>query len=118
LVAAWERLALTAFKAASKVPGLTYQSDVEDEDGFLNSREGIDVSGLFGKKRKKAEPASAPPPGATGEPSYLGDTARMEVVLSGRRQLADGELLVERLPSVRPDGKVDTLYFILQARLR
>jgi hypothetical protein len=119
LISAWERVALRAFKAASKVPGITYQSDVEDEDGFLNSREGIDVGGLFGKKRKKAAPEEAPQPqAATGEPSYLGDTARMEVVLSGRRQLADGELFVERLPSVRPDGKVDTLYFILQARLR
>jgi hypothetical protein len=119
----WERVAVKAFNLARVLPGVGYENQEPDEDGFVNTSGGSDVSRLFKRKRKddpagkapvdtgKNGKASAPVP--LPEPSYLADTARREVEFRGTTFCRGGQLVIHARPfsDQREEG---ILYLILQ----
>lgn len=115
----WERVAVKAFNLARALPGVGYESQEPDEDGFVNTTGGSDVSRLF-KRKRKDEPAGA---GKTGkaaapvpvpEPSYLADTARRDVEFKGNTFCHGSQLIIHARPfgDQREQG---VLYLVLQA---
>jgi len=115
ILAQWEKLAVTAFNWASKIPGATYQSQTLDDDGFAGPSGGLDLGGLFGKKKKKGaeEPAKT---GVAIEPSYLMDAGRTELSLEGDELLPDGRAAVFELSRAKGEDP-ETIYLILYPKL-
>lgn len=138
----WETLALRGFNAARTVPGITYQKMEEDEDGFVNTGGGTDVSRFFKRKNKKekkpgtkvdtgkpppaaqrgkAAPADPVNPSGAGsgsgvaehEPSYLGDDNLERVTLRGEWIGPSGGLLVTRV-ALKSGQPPGDLYVVLQ----
>ncbi|HWD18386.1 MAG TPA: hypothetical protein VHB20_03840 [Verrucomicrobiae bacterium] len=97
LIAKWESLAVRAFNVASKIPGIMYEKTEEDDDGFVNTGRGTDVSGFFHKKPKTPPPPD-PADSAAGpaEPDYLADTAYESVPLAGQCVTRAGGLIIAR----------------------
>lgn len=119
----WERVAVKAFNLARALPGVGYESMEPDEDGFVNTTGGSDVSRLF-KRKRKDDPAGkgsteagkngkASPPVALPEPSYLADTAQREVEFKGTTFCRGGQLIIHARPfsDQREEG---VLYLVLQ----
>jgi len=105
LMAKWEALAVRGFNAASKIPGIVYQKTEEDEDGFVNTTGGVDISGWFKKKPKAPQPAVSTNP---AEPDYLDDVAFESVALEGQCVLRRGGLAVarERIGAPAQSGEI------------
>jgi hypothetical protein len=113
LMARWESLAVRGFNAASKIPGIAYQKTEEDEDGFVNTGSGSDISGLF-KKKPKDKPAAAADSKSTApaEPDYMDDPGYEQIPLQGQQVIAPGGMIVARQPLKGTDG-VEELFLII-----
>ncbi len=119
----WEKYAYALYAAVKAVPGVTYTSQSEDEDGFISGGGGgtINLGGLFRKKKPpQPEPgaAAAETPPSSEEPSFLATPLRNQVVLQGGAVLRDSELLILAFPATAEDQSPRVLYFLLQSRLR
>jgi len=112
LLIKWESLAVRAFNAASKIPGLAYQKTEEDDDGFVDTGHGTDISGFFKRKPKKAPAAEAAIP---GEPDYLADTQFEITPLAGQCVTGQGGLIIARQP-LGPAPSSDELFLIINMR--
>jgi hypothetical protein len=108
----WESLAVRAFDAASKIPGLAYQKTEEDDDGFVDSGHGMDISGFFRKKPKTPPVDDAVSP---GEPDYLADTKFEITPLAGQCVTSLGGLIIVRLPIGLPPSS-DELFLVINVR--
>jgi len=129
LLSRWEALAVRGFNLARTVPGITYTRVEPDEDGFVNAGGGMDISGLFRRKKKtppKAEekgraanrtpalatgaPANPAPPGER-EPSYSIDGSRQTLPFGGTAIVSNAQLILSRHSlASRADGE---LIFVL-----
>ncbi len=118
LLAGWERIALALYKTASKIPGITYESQTEDEDGFVETGSGVNLGGLFKRKKEKAAgtAAAAASDGAANpsEPSYQEDAARQEIPMRGERLFADREMVVFAFRGDRSEREPEAIYLVLQ----
>ncbi len=118
LLASWEKIALGLYKAASKIPGITYESQTEDEDGFVETGSGVNLGGLFKRKKEKTAGPTAPTgPGGTlqtEEPSYQFDPTRTEISLRGAHLFADREMAVFAFRGDRSERDPETIYLVVQ----
>lgn len=86
-------------------PGLFYyQSDDPDED----DRPGLNLRGLFGKKKEEPPPKSAAP-----DISFLTLEDR-EIPLSGQRPVKPGELIVLSTPTSRDPKQPEFIYLLVR----
>jgi len=112
----WEALAVRTFNAASKIPGIVYQKEEEDDDGFVETGRGTDISGLFGRKKKAPPPTEAAPAAADSlaEPDYLHDTTYETTPLQGQWIIRPGGLVIARV--ALPAGHGDELFLLIHLR--
>ncbi|MBM3879973.1 MAG: hypothetical protein FJ387_09675 [Verrucomicrobia bacterium] len=130
LLAKWEQYAVAVHSAFAKVPGVVYESQTEDEDGFVTGGGGgLNLGGLFRKRRRTdavpgavrrgsvAGPSQAGSPLVTDEPSYQAEAERSEITLAGEQWLADGALGVWAYPVQSAGSAAEVFYLVLQPRL-
>lgn len=131
LLSRWEAIAVRGFNMARTVPGITYTRVEPDEDGFVNTGGGMDLGGLFRRKKKtppkgeekgraaQRSPAPAPAPAAPAtpatpeerEPSYSSDASRQTLPFAGTAIVSNDQLILSRHPLANPgDGE---LIFVL-----